>query len=201
MRLRSMGVRAIAVLRAMEVLDRAAFLAPACAGHAHRDIALPIGCGQTMAEPSFIARKLEALACTRESRVLEVGSGSGYVTVLLGQLAGAVHGVERFRALAEAALTRTSALDLPHVTVAWDDGLAVARQPYDRILLHVAVPAPPADLLERLMPGGIMVCSLVAADGRQDLVRLTRVDKDTITAARQGASRLQLALRGRSQVL
>jgi protein-L-isoaspartate(D-aspartate) O-methyltransferase len=202
LRLRSMGVRTTAILRAMEMVPREAFLDARHAPFAPLDIALPIGCGQSAAEPSFVARQLEGLACSPASRVLEIGSGSGYVTALLAQLAGEVQGFERYRSLAEVAQARLHALGIANARVDWADGLepGAARAGFDRVLLHVAVPAPPPALLDGLASGAIMVCPLTT-EGRQDLVQFRRGGEGSITAVRLCTGRLQAAIAGRSQVL
>ena len=138
LRLRARGVRDLAVLRAFEVVPRAGFVSERHAGLAARDLPLPIACGQTSHEPWRSALAVEALGIEPGHRVLEIGSGSGYVTAILAQLAAEVLGVERWAGLADAAQARLATLGLTGVAVVWGDGLAMPPEaaPFDRILVH-----------------------------------------------------------------
>ena len=112
-----------------------------------------------MSSPFLVARMMEALEVGPECRVFEIGSGSGYATAILARLGREVLGVERFRTLAQGARTRVAALDLPHATIVWGDGLAVPadRGPFDRILVHGELPDVPAELDDLLADDGIIV--------------------------------------------
>src|SRR6266498_4239518 len=101
--LRTQGIRDLAVLRAFAATPRHLFVPPAVRHRAYEDTALPIGNGQTISQPFTQARYLEALRLTGRERVLEIGTGSGYQTALLGALAGTVFSVERVEALARSA--------------------------------------------------------------------------------------------------
>lgn len=156
LRLRARGVRDLAVLRAFEIVPRSRFMAERYADLATRDLALPIACGQTSHEPWILARAVEALGVEPGHRVLEIGSGSGYVTAILAQLAGAVLGLERWASLAEAAQARLDAMGIAGAKVAWGDGLAVAQElgRFDRILV------------QGTLPGGASLDALLAEGGR-----------------------------------
>lgn len=177
-RLRERGIRDLAVLRALEAVPRDGFVPHRYADLAARDIALPLPCGQTLSEPSLVARMLGALAVEPGQRVLEVGSGSGYATALLARLGGEVLGVERFRTLAQAAKARLAGLGVAGATVAWGDGLAVppGRGPFDRILVHGVLPAAPGaapvppELARLLGPDGTIVFATTVS-GVQQVVR------------------------------
>lgn len=142
LRLRARGVRDLAVLRAFEIVPRARFVPERYAALAARDLPLPIPCGQTTHEPWRLARAVEALGVEPGHRVLEIGSGSGYVTAVLAQLAGEVLGLERWADLAMAAQGRLAGLGAANATVVWADGLAVQQEVgrFDRILVHAALP-------------------------------------------------------------
>ena len=169
LRLRARGVRDLSVLRAFEMVARARFVPERYAAMATCDLPLPIACGQTTHEPWLLARAVEALAVEPGQRVLEIGSGSGYVTAVLMQLAGEVLGLERWASLAEAAQTRLDELGARNATVVWADGLAapfdIGR--FDRILVHAALSGA-MDLRDRLTPNGRLVAGqageLVALD-------------------------------------
>ena len=142
LRLRARGVRDLAVLRAFEIVSRARFVPERYATFAARDLPLPLPCGQTTHEPWLLAGAVEALGVEPSHRVLEIGSGSGYVTVILAQLAGEVLGLERWSELATAAQERLAELGVKNATVVWGDGLAVPQDVgrFDRILVHAALP-------------------------------------------------------------
>jgi protein-L-isoaspartate(D-aspartate) O-methyltransferase len=156
--LRAKGVRELATLRAFEKLDRADFVAPSLRRFATRDIALPIGCGQIL-EPSWVAaRMVEALQLAPHHRVLEIGTGSGYLTAALAQLAAEVVSLERFRTLAETAAARLEALGLANVQIRHADGLTTKIEgSFDRILVSGCLTQIPPFLWTCLAPDGILV--------------------------------------------
>src|SRR5688500_18776411 len=104
--LRARNIRDTAVLRAMERLPRELFAPRRFADLSRRDLALPLPCGQTMTAPATVATMLAALEARPGQRVLEIGTGSGYVTALLAQLGCRVHTFERYATLAESAVER-----------------------------------------------------------------------------------------------
>src|SRR5947209_13596635 len=133
LKLRTQGIRNTDILRAIEMIPREAFVPHQLADLAQRDLPLPIACGQTMSEPSLVARMLEALDVNREHRVLEIGTGSGYVTAILASLAKHVVSIERFRTLASGAQTRLQQLGLSNAEILCGDGLAPdVGGPFDR---------------------------------------------------------------------
>ncbi|KQT07923.1 protein-L-isoaspartate O-methyltransferase [Methylobacterium sp. Leaf399] len=174
--MRGHGVRDTAVLRAMERVPRERF-APERHRHlARRDIALPLACGQTMTAPTAIAAMLTALSVQPGARVLEIGTGSGYVTALLVNLGAAhVRSIERYASLGRDARERLEADGLDEAVVEIGDGLAhrPGDGPFDRILVSGICPALPAHLAESLAPGG----RLVTAVGRPEAGRLLRVER------------------------
>ena len=124
LRLRARGIRDLRLLRALERAPRSLFMPQRYADVAARDIALPIGGGQTSPPPSVVAAMIEALDPPPHGRVLEVGAGSGYATALLAQLSGEVVSLERRRTLALEAAARLSAFGLDNARVEWADALA-----------------------------------------------------------------------------
>lgn len=158
LRLRSRGVRDLAVLRAFETVPRWQFVPERYAALASRDLPLPIACGQTTHEPWRYALAVEALGIEPDHRVLEIGSGSGYVTAVLAQLAGAVLGLERWAGLAAAAQDRLDALGVTGVAITRGDGLAMAPEigRFDRILVHAAI-SQTDSLTQFLAPAGRLV--------------------------------------------
>jgi protein-L-isoaspartate(D-aspartate) O-methyltransferase len=171
--LREKGLRDTAVLRAMERVPREAFAASALREQARRDIALPLPCGATMTAPSTVAVMLSRLKVEAGQRVMEIGTGSGYVTALLDRLgAGAVLSLERYRTLAEDAAARLAGLE--EVRVVHADALAPALPDggFDRILVNGCVAAMPAHWLAALEPDGRLVTGL-DADGTCRIATIT----------------------------
>jgi protein-L-isoaspartate(D-aspartate) O-methyltransferase len=177
LKLRTQGIRNTDVLRAIEKIPREAFVPHQLADLAARDLPLPIACGQTMSEPSLVARMLEALDLHRDHRVLEIGTGSGYVTAILASLATHVVSIERFHTLAAGARTRLETLGLDNAEVFCADGLAAdVAGPFDRILVHLALDGVPASLASLLASGGVLVCGISSGEGRG--TRLSRLALD-----------------------
>jgi protein-L-isoaspartate(D-aspartate) O-methyltransferase len=167
LKLRSQGIRNTDILRAIETIPREAFVPHQLADLAQRDLPLPIGCGQTMSEPSLVARMLESLDVHRDHRVLEIGTGSGYVTAVLASLATHVVSIDRFHTLAAGARTRLDGLGLKNAEVICADGLtANVGGPFDSILVHLALEGVPASLASALAPGGVLVCGSSSGEGR-----------------------------------
>jgi protein-L-isoaspartate(D-aspartate) O-methyltransferase len=162
--LRARGLRDRAVLRAMERVPRARFAPPEHADLARRDLALPLPCGAVMTAPCTVARMLAVLRVEPGQRVLEIGTGSGYVTMLLAELGAAVTSVERYATLADAARGRIIS-DAP-VAILHADGLAEAGEgPYDRVLVNGAVGSLSPAWLTALAPDGRLVAGLGSPGG------------------------------------
>jgi protein-L-isoaspartate(D-aspartate) O-methyltransferase len=156
------GVRDLAVLRAVRMVPRHLFVPESVRHRAYDDVALPIGSGQTISQPYVQARYLELIGLTGQEKVLEIGTGSGYQTALLGLLASMVFSVERVTGLAQSARTALHNAGIRNVTVLVGDGTLGWRPfaPYDAILVSAASPDVPAPLAEQLAPGGRMVIPL-----------------------------------------
>ena len=169
------GVRDLAVLRAVRMVPRHLFVPESVRHRAYDDAALPIGSGQTISQPFVQARYLELIGLTGQEKVLEIGTGSGYQTALLGLLASMVFSVERVPHLAQSARTALATAGIRNVTVLVGDGTLGWRPfaPYDAILVSAASPHVPAPLVEQLAPGGRMVIPL----GDRDAQVLTLVER------------------------
>ncbi len=170
--LRAQGVSDLAVLRAMERVPRQIFAPPRCADLARTDVSIPLPCGQTMTPPTLVAAMLVDLQVMKGQRVLEVGSGSGYVGALLAELGAHVVSLERYRSLALAAHERLMGLGVRSVELQHADGLNPTRLlgRFDRIILNGTVDQVPDGLYHRLAPGGRLVGVVRAADGPRRLV-------------------------------
>jgi protein-L-isoaspartate(D-aspartate) O-methyltransferase len=169
------------ILAAFEQVPREAFLPPELSAQAYEDSALPIGLGQTISQPSMIAMMLDALECEPRHRVLEVGSGSGYVLALLSQLGCDVFGVERHAELAARSRETLREIGVSDVVVQEGDGALglPAHAPYDRILVSAGAAAIPDALLAELAEGGRLVMP-VGGSASQILVTCERDDKGTL---------------------
>jgi len=160
--LRGLGIQNLAVLKAFAETPRHLFVPEAVRHRAYEDSALPIGAGQTISRPYTQARYLEVLRLTGRERVLEIGTGSGYQTALLGALADQVFTIERVRPLAEAARESLRAAGVGNVSILVGDGTLgwSAYAPYDAILVAAGGPQVPPPLIEQLGPAGRMLIPL-----------------------------------------
>lgn len=154
--LQERGVRDLAVLHAFDQTPRHLFVPTAMRHRAYEDSALPIGNGQTISQPSTHARYLELLALTGKERVLEIGTGSGYQTVLLSHLASQVFSIERVGTLVTKARDAIRAAGASNVSLLAGDGTLGWRDysPYDAILVTAGSPTVPTPLAEQLAEGG-----------------------------------------------
>jgi protein-L-isoaspartate(D-aspartate) O-methyltransferase len=164
--LRQKGITDLAVLRAVELTPRHAFVPTGVRHRAYEDAALPIGNGQTISQPSLHARYLELLQLTGRERVLEIGTGSGYQTMLLSHLVDQVFSIERIPALLHAARQVIQRLGAKNVSLLLGDGTIGWRDygPYDAILVSAAGPDVPAPLLEQLAIGGRLLVPIGRGD-------------------------------------
>jgi protein-L-isoaspartate(D-aspartate) O-methyltransferase len=174
--LRRRGISDAAVLKAMDEVPRERFVEESHAESAYADQALPISCGQTISQPYVVAYMTEQLELKPTHRVLEVGTGSGYQTAILAQIAAEVVTVERFRTLADTARRRLEALEIHNVTVVLGDGLAGVPDyaPYDRILVTAAADRIPQALADQLADGGIMILPVGPHSEAQRIVKLSK---------------------------
>ena len=174
--LRSHGVTDPHVLSAMERVDRALFVRGIFTDRAYDDVPLPIGCGQTISQPSVVGQMTQALAVNPRDKVLEVGTGSGYQAAILSHLARRVYTIDRHRSLVTEARALFQSLDLHNITtIAGDGSLGLPEQaPFDRILVTAAAEDPPGTLLQQLRVGGIMVLPVGQSDHVQSLIRVHR---------------------------
>lgn len=176
LRLRQEGVTDNAVLKAMESIDRSAFVrSPALKKIAFEDCILPIPCGQIIPRPVVTGQLLQAMAIRQPgtARILLIGMGSGYTAALAGQLGADVFAVERYDRLTDAARQRIVELGLDNVAVRHGDGRLgwPERGPYDRILITALIDDVPDSLLGQLNPGGLLIAPMMAGD-RQKIARM-----------------------------
>lgn len=175
-RLRAQGIRDEEVLAVMAEVPRHVFVDEALASRAYEDIALPLGFGQTISSPHTVARMTELARNGRAlGRVLEIGTGCGYQTAVLGRVAKQVYSMERLAALIRRARRNLREAGVANVHLRHGDGHAGMPEvaPFDAIVLTAAAPRAPDALLEQLEAGGRMVLPL-AHNGEQHLFLIER---------------------------
>jgi protein-L-isoaspartate(D-aspartate) O-methyltransferase len=171
----SRGISAPRVLDAMLRVPRHEFVAESNRAQAYEDHPLPIGEAQTISQPYVVALMLESLQLTATDTVLEVGTGSGYATALLAELAANVFSIERHASLAENAGTVLASLGYTNVHVFTGDGtLGLAGYaPFDAILVSAASFDVPPALLSQLHEGGRLIIPIGPPDSQQlQLIRI-----------------------------
>jgi protein-L-isoaspartate(D-aspartate) O-methyltransferase len=170
--LKEQGVSDPAVLAAIASTPRDLFTPDLFQERAFEDQALPIACGQTISQPYIVGLMTQALRIEKRSRVLEIGTGSGYQTTILSKLARLVYSVERYRTLMSAAEARFQTLGLTNVITRFGDGGQgwPEQAPFDRVMVTAAASEDPRVLLAQLKPNGV----LVAPVGRGPVQNLNR---------------------------
>jgi len=173
--LRARGVADERVLCVMARVPRHEFAFKPDRHQAYEDHPLLIAQGQTISQPYIVALMLEALALRSADRVLEVGTGSGYVTALLAELAAQVFSVERHAALADPARELLARMGYTNVRVMVGDGTLGFPEcaPYDAILVSAGAAEVPPALLAQLAEGGRMIMPVGMPDSQQlQLIRM-----------------------------
>lgn len=176
-RLRQQGITDENVLDVIEAIPRHVFVDEALAHRAYEDTALPIGFNQTISQPYIVARMSETLFASGSlKKVLEIGTGSGYQTAVLSQLAERVYSVERIQGLLDKAKERLRLLGNKNTQFKYDDGNIgwPDRGPYDGIIVTASPRNVPKELLNQLAPGGRLV--IPVGDERQQLRLITNHD-------------------------
>jgi len=160
------GITDPRVLEAMRRIPRHRFVEEGLAHGAYEDHPLPIGEGQTISQPYIVALMTSLLELTGQEKVLEVGTGSGYQTALLGALARRVCSIERLPRLAERARSMLESLGVNNVWIRVGNGALgwPDEAPFERILVAAGGPAVPPPLVEQLAEGGRMVLPVGSAE-------------------------------------
>ena len=168
------------VLAAMAKVPRHAFVPPLLRRRAYEDNPLPIEHRQTISQPYIVALMTQAAQVTRDARVLDVGTGSGYQAAVLAELAEHVHSIEILCPLAESAKARLAQLNYTNVTVACGDGYAgwKAHAPFDVIIVAAAPQRVPPPLIHQLAVGGRLV--MPVGDRSQHLLLLVKQPDGTV---------------------
>ncbi len=173
--IRSAGIEDLEILQLFDKAPRHIFLPEGVRPRAYEDAPIPIGYGQTASQPSLQASYLRILQPTRDDRVLEIGTGSGYLTALLALASDRVYSVERVRELSVRARKALDTLELRNVALLVGDGSIGWRKfaPYDLITVSAASPAVPPALLDQLADGGRMLIP-VGMREKQELILIRR---------------------------
>ncbi|HWH19922.1 MAG TPA: protein-L-isoaspartate(D-aspartate) O-methyltransferase [Solirubrobacterales bacterium] len=184
--LRERGIEDERVLEAMGAVPREEFVPERRRDLAYADAALPIGSEQTISQPWIVAAILQALALRGTERVLEIGTGSGYSTCLLGRLADHVISIERHSTLARLADEHLRACEAHNVELMVGDGSRGVpdRGPFDAIAVHAAAPTAPPALVAQLADGGRMVVPVAGPSGHE-------AEGETLTLLRRRGAELE----------
>lgn len=185
MTLRTAGIQDTDVLSAIERVPREHFIPEQMMDQAYEDIAVPIGLGQTISQPFVVAKMTEALELNDRHKVLEIGTGTGYQACVLSKVCRRVYTIERHRPLHEIAEQNFKDLAIRNVTTLCGDGMkgwptihGIDQAPFDRIIVTAAArEKPPAELIEQLKVGGIMIAPVGIA-GEQVLKRYKKEAED-----------------------
>lgn len=174
--LRGEGIHDDRLLGVIERVPRDIFVPRPFKHQGWENVALPIGCGQTISQPSVVARMTQALELEDRMKVLEIGTGSGYQTAVLSHLCRRVYTIERHRELLRQAESRLDALRRRNVTARLGDGSKgwSEQAPFERILVTAAAIDIPPRLSGQLSIGGIMVVPIGDDPESQRVVRVRR---------------------------
>ena len=159
MELKKNGISDKSVLNVIEIVDRSLFVDENLKQKSNLNIALPIDCGQTISQPLVVAHMTQSLNLNNKLRVLEVGTGSGYQSLILSKLSRFVYTVERYSSLKKKAEILLKGLGVNNVFFKHaDGGLGWNEQaPFDRIIVTANAPEIPKKLVDQLVENGIMI--------------------------------------------
>ena len=196
--LKGRGLSDARVLEAMTKVPRHFFVDEAQAAQAYLDSPLPIGYGQTISQPYIVALMLEALRLAPTDRVLEIGSGSGYQTAILAELAAEVLAVERIEAIFHKGRENLARLDFPNIQLKLDDGTLGWPElaPFEAVIVAAGGPRIPQPLVDQLSPGGRLVVPIGPTEKSQKLTLITKDADGNINRSTLGDCRF-VALVGR----
>ncbi|MGJ8570919.1 MAG: protein-L-isoaspartate(D-aspartate) O-methyltransferase [Hoeflea sp.] len=177
LRLRAEGLADKALLTALEQTPRTVFLSAAYADAAYQDRLVPIDCGGFAESADLIARLISALSIEPGQRVLDLGTGSGFLAAVTARLAERVVTVDRYKTLVQLAQQRFAHLGLGNIVSRQADGLKGMNGEgnFDRIIATCAFDGMPRQFVDRLATGGIMLAPLLRDDGGTIMARLSKI--------------------------
>ena len=179
LKLRQNGVSNPEILKSIETIDRSSFISKNFLSRSLEDIPLPIECGQTISQPSLVAFMIQQLEIPYRSKILEIGTGSGYQTAILSRLSSRVYSIERYKKLVDIAKNRLANLNISNVIILLKDGFFgySPQAPFDRIILTAAVEEIPNILINQLKVGGIMIIPVGLSNQKQSLLKVVKTEK------------------------
>ncbi|MFH1577685.1 MAG: protein-L-isoaspartate(D-aspartate) O-methyltransferase [Candidatus Omnitrophota bacterium] len=156
------GIKSSKVIQTFLKVERHKFVPAQLRNSAYADRPVPIGNGQTISQPYIVALMTESLDLSKEQRVLEIGTGSGYQTAILAELSDQVYSIERLPELANASKELLAGLNYSNIQIKSADGTLgyPEEAPFSRIIITAATPQTPLPLIEQLAEGGKMVLPL-----------------------------------------
>lgn len=186
--LREIGIKDEEVLAAINRVQRHLFLDPGFADWAYKDVAFPIGAGQTISQPSTVALQTVLLDVKKTDIVLEVGTGSGYQAAVLAEMGAKVYTIERQESLFRHTYELLIELGYGRIRTVYGDGYKGLPKfaPFDKIIVTAGATKIPHALLDQLKIGGIMVIPVGGSD-TQEMLKITRDTKDHFIKERHGS--------------
>ena len=174
--LKQQGISDINVLNIIEHIDRSLFVDTNLKEKSNLNVALPIDCGQTISQPLIVAHMTQTLDINKKMRVLEIGTGSGYQSLVLSKLSRFVYTIERHNILLKKAKNLLQSLEINNVFFKHaDGGLGWSEQaPFDRIIVTASAPEIPTKLLSQLVDNGIMVIPVGEDNDNQVLKKIIK---------------------------
>ena len=174
--LKQQGVSDIKILNIIEDIDRSLFIDTNLKEKSNLNVALPIDCGQTISQPLVVAHMTQTLDISKKMRVLEIGTGSGYQSIVLSKLSRFVYTIERHNILLKKAKNLLQSLEINNVFFKHaDGGLGWSEQaPFDRIIVTASAPEIPTKLLSQLVDNGIMVIPVGEDNDNQVLKKIIK---------------------------
>ena len=174
--LKQQGVSDIKILNIIEDIDRSLFIDTNLKEKSNLNVALPIECGQTISQPLVVAHMTQILDINKKMRVLEIGTGSGYQSLVLSKLSRFVYTIERHNILLKKAKNLLQSLEINNVFFKHaDGGLGWSEQaPFDRIIVTASAPEIPTKLLSQLVDKGIMVIPVGEDNDNQVLKKIIK---------------------------
>lgn len=174
--LQNKGITDPNVLTAMKTVPRHLYVPKTWAHHAYQDMSLPIGLGQTISQPSMVARMLEFMKIKKGMRILEIGMGSGYQTTLLAAMGCEVYSIERLKTLYKTACAKFRKTGYRNIHPFHGDGtlgLPLAA-PFDRIIVAAGGPVVPTPLLSQIEEDGLLLIPVGPTPRVQRLIRICK---------------------------
>lgn len=184
------GIKDVRVINALKKVPRHLFLDDALWPQAYEDYPAPIGEKQTISQPYIVALMTELLELKGNEKILEIGTGSGYQTAILAEIAEQVYSIERIPSLAKRARKTLDDLKYTNIIITISDGTLGWREysPYDGIIVTAAAPVVPKTLLDQLKPGSRLVIP-VGEEFVQDLIVYIKEGNDSYIKQNYGGCR------------